>query len=42
MNEELIRSALDVLDNSYAPYSGFHVAAAVLARELRTGKSEIR
>ena len=31
MNEELIRSALDVLGNSYAPYSGFHVAAAVLA-----------
>ena len=30
MNEELIRSALDVLCNSYAPYSGFHVAAAVL------------
>lgn len=30
MNEELIRSALGVLDNSYAPYSHFHVAAAVL------------
>ena len=31
MNEELITSALEVLDNSYAPYSQFHVAAAVLA-----------
>ena len=30
MNEELITSALEVLDNSYAPYSQFHVAAAVL------------
>ena len=30
MNEDLIRSALEVLDNSYAPYSQFHVAAAVL------------
>ncbi|MCR5488528.1 MAG: cytidine deaminase [Saccharofermentans sp.] len=30
MDEELIRSALEVLDNSYAPYSHFHVAAAVL------------
>ena len=31
MNEKLISSALGVLDNSYAPYSEFHVAAAVLA-----------
>ena len=30
MEEKLISSALDVLDNSYAPYSGFNVAAAVL------------
>jgi len=30
MEERLIRSAFDVLDNSYAPYSGFNVAAAVL------------
>ena len=31
MERKLIRSALDQLDNSYAPYSGFNVAAAVLA-----------
>lgn len=31
MDGNLIRSALDQLDNSYAPYSGFNVAAAVLA-----------
>lgn len=30
MNEKLITGALNVLGNSYAPYSGFHVAAAVL------------
>ena len=30
MNEALITSALEVLGNSYAPYSQFHVAAAVL------------
>ena len=30
MYEDLITCALDVLDNSYAPYSQFHVAAAVL------------
>ena len=30
MEGKLIRSAFDVLDNSYAPYSGFNVAAAVL------------
>lgn len=30
MEEKLIRSAFDALDNSYAPYSGFNVAAAVL------------
>ena len=28
---ELIRAALDCIGNSYAPYSGFNVAAAVLA-----------
>ena len=31
MEEKLIRSAFDVLDNSYAPYSGFNVAAAILS-----------
>ena len=31
MNEKLIVTALESLDNSYAPYSGFNVAAAVLA-----------
>lgn len=31
MEEKLISSALEVLDNSYAPYSGFNVAAAVLS-----------
>lgn len=31
MNDKLIGDALEVLDNSYAPYSGFNVAAAVLA-----------
>ena len=31
MKKKLIRSAMDILDNSYAPYSGFNVAAAVLA-----------
>ena len=31
MEGKLIRSAFAVLDNSYAPYSGFKVAAAVLA-----------
>lgn len=30
MEGKLIRSAFNVLDNSYAPYSGFNVAAAVL------------
>ena len=30
MEDKLISSALEVLDNSYAPYSGFNVAAAVL------------
>ena len=30
MYEKLINGALDVLDNSYAPYSGFHVAACLL------------
>ncbi len=30
MEEKLINIALKVLDNSYAPYSGFNVAAAVL------------
>ena len=30
MNEDLIKSALEALGNSYAPYSHFHVAAAVL------------
>ena len=30
MNEDLIKNALEVLDNSYAPYSQFHVASAVL------------
>ena len=30
MEEKLINSALNVLGNSYAPYSGFNVAAAVL------------
>lgn len=28
--EKLIRAAIDHLDYSYAPYSGFHVSAAVL------------
>lgn len=31
MEKKLIRSALEALDNSYAPYSGFNVAAAVLS-----------
>ena len=31
MNTALIENALEVLDYSYAPYSGFNVAAAVLA-----------
>lgn len=31
MNTTLIENALEVLDYSYAPYSGFNVAAAVLA-----------
>lgn len=31
MNDKLIGDALEVLGNSYAPYSGFNVAAAVLA-----------
>ena len=30
MERKLIRSAFETLDNSYAPYSGFNVAAAVL------------
>ena len=30
MYEKLINGALEVLDNSYAPYSGFHVAACLL------------
>ena len=30
MKAKLITCALEALDNSYAPYSGFHVAAAVL------------
>ena len=30
MYENLINSAFEVLGNSYAPYSGFHVAAAVI------------
>ena len=31
MNGKLIENAIEALDNSYAPYSGFNVAAAVLA-----------
>lgn len=31
MNTTLIENALEVLDYSYAPYSGFNVASAVLA-----------
>ena len=31
MNDKLIGDALEVSGNSYAPYSGFNVAAAVLA-----------
>ena len=31
MDEKLILDAMKALDNSYAPYSGFNVAAAVLA-----------
>lgn len=31
MYNKLINSALEILDNSYAPYSKFNVAAAVLA-----------
>lgn len=30
MYENLIESAFEALGNSYAPYSGFHVAAAVI------------
>ena len=37
--EELIRRALEVQKNAYAPYSGYHVSAAVLADsgEIYTG-----
>ena len=31
--KELIREAMQVLPNSYVPYSGFHVAAALLCRD---------
>lgn len=31
MNGKLIENAIEALDNSYAPYSGFKVSAAVLA-----------
>ena len=32
-NEELTRKAIDFLPRSYAPYSGFHVAAALLTKD---------
>lgn len=31
--EQLIQAAIDVLPNSYVPYSHFHVAAALLCRD---------
>ena len=35
--EELIRKAFEAMENSYAPYSGYHVGAAVLTG---SGKGE--
>ncbi|MBO4342941.1 MAG: cytidine deaminase, partial [Clostridia bacterium] len=31
-NKELIRKALEAMKNSYSPYSGFAVGAALLAK----------
>lgn len=32
-DQELIRKAMEVLPNAYVPYSGFHVAAALLCKD---------
>jgi cytidine deaminase len=34
-DEKLVRMATEILGNSYAPYSGIHVASAILAEDGR-------
>ena len=35
-DNELVKKAVDALNNSYAPYSGFRVGAALLTADGRT------